>query len=229
MSKQTKPSQPQKELPYLSVSGSSSTESFHGSSHGTSNTNTSASSTKSNDEIRRLPTVLTACVKSGMTACEIGQYLHRAVACSDNPVTGLIADLINSNTPYSEIGMHVLCALDLKNEKGCALHVAVDAGDRGLVPDTSKIVHSNRNDTGGPTLTAAPQAIRPQLIPWLFQDEEELEAEFGVGFRLGRLDEDSSDDDFETYVARVVHVSRHIAQVVEASSPPRSLRGDVSS
>ncbi|KAL2795660.1 hypothetical protein BJX66DRAFT_336781 [Aspergillus keveii] len=110
-----------------------------------------------------LPLVITGCIHAGMSACEIGQYLHRVIRANGNdysttssavttqnptPVSsagtrsgsqartgvGLVSRMITLNKPYSSISTRVMRVLDLRSSDGYPLYAYVDPGDLGLVP-----------------------------------------------------------------------------------------------
>ncbi|KAL3450120.1 hypothetical protein BJX65DRAFT_305583 [Aspergillus insuetus] len=108
-----------------------------------------------------LPLVITGCIHADMSACEIGQYLHRITratgsdcsttsSTSATPVSsagprsgtqaqtgtgiGLVCRMITLNKPYASIATRVMRVLDLRSSDGYPLYAYVDPGDVGFVP-----------------------------------------------------------------------------------------------
>ncbi|CEN61827.1 hypothetical protein ASPCAL08475 [Aspergillus calidoustus] len=149
-----------------SASSSPSNTSFTNSSANTSATSISSTTTVSisiSTSTHHLSLVITGCIHAGMSACEIGQYLHRvtranATDCSATaststtpnptpvssaearsgtqaqPGVGLVSRMIALNKPYATIATRVMRVLDLRSSDGYPLYAYVDPGDVGLVP-----------------------------------------------------------------------------------------------
>ncbi|PLB54536.1 hypothetical protein P170DRAFT_469997 [Aspergillus steynii IBT 23096] len=92
------------------------------------------------DAVIDLPEYIQAWAKIGMTACEIGQNLHRFVYGQDATLSNLVTTGVGSSTPYFEIGNAVMRNLDLRDAEGRLLHEQVPNGDETLraLPEKEK-------------------------------------------------------------------------------------------
>ena len=86
------------------------------------------------DEIHMLPGTLATYAKAGMSAMELGQVLHEAAYDNDAPLGHLVTSLVDEGRPYAEIALTVFRWLDLRDDAGGKLFVALDLGDPELCP-----------------------------------------------------------------------------------------------
>ncbi|KAL2823640.1 hypothetical protein BDW59DRAFT_163014 [Aspergillus cavernicola] len=170
-------------------------------------------------EPRRLPMLMAACIKCGMSACEIGQYLHRVVTCSDNQGTNMVREMIADRRPYHEIGREVLKRLDLKGESQLPMDETVHSGDESSTPQsspdeslfTSSFSNSSSStdkDEGKQIPLHAPKLIHPAnqvRRPFLDMIDDEIESLLDFG------EEEEEEEDV----------------IVHQSSPPRSVHGEI--
>ncbi|PLN83290.1 hypothetical protein BDW42DRAFT_192388 [Aspergillus taichungensis] len=86
------------------------------------------------DEIHMLPGTLVTYAKAGMSAMELGQVLHEAAYDNDEPLGHLVTALVDEGRPYAEIALTVFRWLDLRDDAGGKLFVALKLGDTELCP-----------------------------------------------------------------------------------------------
>ncbi|PTU20754.1 hypothetical protein P175DRAFT_0230904 [Aspergillus ochraceoroseus IBT 24754] len=160
-------------------------------------------------KVHRLPKVLTGCMKSGMSTCEIGEYVH-GIACRCEPtlttsttttstsvsvsvsdasdsdsLRRIVRRMIDARSSYQEIGYKVLKILDLRKRIRAP---SVD-GNRG----------SGRHRPGS-------EIQRHQMRGEFAKEEEEEEEDD---------DDDEEEEGYMIGVAQVVMISVHQAKAVK--------------
>lgn len=120
------------------------------------------------EEIRLLPSRLKAWINAGMTAYDIGRYAAQLLDGRDKFLGNLVSLLIDSETPYTNIGRAVLKALDVRDDTtNEPLHGKLPPGFKQLEPRRPLFTHDN-------TQPVHPQLVRPQRMPF-FADDAHLD------------------------------------------------------
>lgn len=84
------------------------------------------------DQIRSLPRVLKTWVDTGMTACDVGRYSVQMLDGRDRFVNQLVTDLVDAQTPYTNIGCAVLSQFNVRNDQEIPIYHNIPLGDTSL-------------------------------------------------------------------------------------------------
>ncbi|KAK1142807.1 hypothetical protein N8T08_007241 [Aspergillus melleus] len=133
------------------------------------------------DAVVNLPLYLQVWAAKGLTACEIGQSLHRYMYGQDATLSSLVTTMVDAGKPYFEIGNAVLRNLDLRTDDDLPLWLEIADEDRSLTampelwrlpPDQLAVfadsiagfsVENTASDSSGPRLLMCPQPKRVQI------------------------------------------------------------------
>ncbi|KAI9042701.1 uncharacterized protein KD926_005307 [Aspergillus affinis] len=134
------------------------------------------------DAVVDLPLYLKVWAAKGLTACEIGQSLHRYMYGQDATLSNLVTTMVDAGKPYFEIGNAVLRNLHLRTEDGLPLWEEIADGDRSLtaMPELWRLspdqlaafadstagfsVENTAADSSGLRLLICPQPKRVQIV-----------------------------------------------------------------
>ncbi|GAD95362.1 hypothetical protein PVAR5_4004 [Paecilomyces variotii No. 5] len=82
--------------------------------------------------------ILTACITTGMTMCEIGKFLETTCHRKDKLLDGLVTVMVNAQDPYYAIGRNILSCFGPRDITNGPYYGDVDVGDEILKPAPPK-------------------------------------------------------------------------------------------
>ncbi|KAL1855969.1 hypothetical protein Plec18170_003836 [Paecilomyces lecythidis] len=126
------------------------------------------------ESLQQFSDILTACITTGMTKCEIGQFLEKMCYRRDKPLDGLVTVMVNEQDPYCDIGSYVLDCFGPRGLDNGPYYGDVEPGDEELKPAPPK--------TGAISMPYFDPPFEPKyrreylwLRPWRFENNQRID------------------------------------------------------